>query len=116
MKKKIRAIKVDNKSFNWRAVRGNQSCLLLRVWVNDQKRMPWIEVEYPYKDPWLFIAEAVEAYSGTVEFNEKIFEGITPGKVAEIVRCATSSIGIPNLVSVTHKAQWKNGIEQLSFK
>lgn len=115
MKKKIRSIQVDEISFNWRAVRKDETYLLLRIWKIDQKQMPWLEISYPYISPWLFMAERAAACSGSVEFDDEVFKGITPGKVATIIRLAMHCIGKPNAVLKTQRACWEKYNARLSF-
>jgi hypothetical protein len=63
MKSKLRAITVDGHAFYWRVVRLTQACVLLRVWLEGEKRSPWAEVTCEVDDLWLSLSDVIGSNS-----------------------------------------------------
>lgn len=80
MKAKLRKIEVDGQTFLWRAVFLSEESVCLRIWTNG-KKTPWVEVVYPFADPWLNFPRSAVPDATTAPS-----EPLRPGRVAEIIR------------------------------
>jgi hypothetical protein len=117
MKKKIRHIVVDGHKFVWRILDKDESSKLLRIWIEGQKRIPWLDVIYPYRNPWLNLADAVAASNSLFLGDDPdLFEGITPLKVSNVLKSAIQKFEITDNVTSTFKAYWELKNMQLNEK
>lgn len=96
MKKKIRHITVNNQKYNWRVTRIDPHYVLVKIWIDGLKKLPWIEVKFPFEDLWLNFADLVEKNNGYYDASEdNLLEGITPKKVSLIIEAVIRDKGLP---------------------
>ena len=98
MKKKIRRIVVDGHKFVWRILDRDENSVLLRIWIKGQKRIPWLDVIYPHREPWGSFAA-----SDDIELS---FEKITPFKISTVLKSALQIFEITDEVTSTFKVSW----------
>jgi len=107
LKKKIRHITVNGQKYNWRVTSADSENILLKIWIDGFKRLPWIEATFPFKDPWLNFADLVEKINGSYDAsNDNLREGITPKKVSTIIETVTKDKGLPTEVKKTISLNW----------
>lgn len=107
MKKKIRHITVNGQKFNWRVTTADSDDVLIKIWIDGFKRLPWIEATFPFKDPWLHFADLIEEHKGYYDASEdNLWEGITPKKVSIIIETVIKDKGLPFEIKKTVSLNW----------
>ena len=85
-------------------MRYNNETLIIRVWLDGFKKLPWLEAEFDYKDPWLNLSELVIENGGLYDASkDNLFEGVTPRKVSVVIQRALEENGPINDVIKTIK-------------
>jgi len=98
---------VDSIKFNWRVAPLDDEHVTLRVWLYGSKKSPWFNLKYPYRDPWLNLADIVAASNGHHDFGgDSILQGVTPGKVASIIKGVLTMFGEPSDIDRPLELGW----------
>lgn len=116
LKKKIRHISVDGNKYNWRGTSLNERNVFLRIWVDGSKRIPWVEARFPFRDPWLNLADLVSENDGGYDASEdNLFDGVTPQKVRCIIEAVIRDKGFPEDINKTINLDWSTTSLQASY-
>jgi hypothetical protein len=107
MKSKLRTIVVNDQSFIWRVVRPKQSHVILRVWIEGQKQLPWAEITCRIDDPWLSFNEG--QVIGSLDSKEDSGSAtLLPKEIAEIIRMLSQQHGLAVFAS-PHRYMFDRG-------
>ena len=104
MKSKIRKITVQGFDFNWSVTETDWNQVLLKIWVFDFKKCPWITIYQEFHNPWYLIGLYNQENKEKLNLNP-----VTPKTVAHIIFLALNQYGYPEQVKENH-VKLENGL------
>ena len=104
MKSKIRKITVKGFDFNWSVKETDWDRVLLRIWISEVKKCPWITIHHEFYNPWNLIGLYDRKAKKNFDLNP-----VTPKTVADIILLALNQYGYPEEVTENH-VKLENGL------
>jgi len=83
MKSKVRNITVDRDSFVWGVTELDWKTVNIKVWKEENKRIPWFEVQKKFDDPWINFSEMSK---GEIVSDEEGSTPVTPSLIAACIK------------------------------
>jgi len=114
MKNKIRKIVVKNNCYAWNIKSINANFIGLRIWLENDRSKPWIQLKYKYNDPWLHYGEILAA--GNKAPDIFALKPIRPELVAAVIESVIAKYGIAQPNFKTLNIQFDESNEIVAIK
>lgn len=108
MKKKIRHVTVEEQKYNWLVTRVDSDNILLKVWLDGNNRLPWIQVIFANEDFWLNFADRAKhnSVSDSLLADNILQSIITPKTVATIIKTVIKDKGLASHIIEPTSLYW----------